>query len=283
VGLTLLALFFSILADSFLLGIFIACFFFTLVLYFVLRLYFQEQKASQFQALRDEFLAHFQHMPEVAIEQAQLIAQKLLMSDMAFFDLPSPLAPIKPYFEKLCRLLLWQDIHLFGELFLKKCLDIKLQQVMQDPADPINHAELATQYMAMANHFSTFIPKVSPNAETMKRFESSSTSYSRLALVELEIVQELNQQNRASHDPQQGMWLHSKLAENYLLLGQKEKAIQEYETLLEESPDDVDLLSTLGSLYFKQGMNGKGLKMHEKLSSIDPLKAKSLIALYGSV
>ena len=47
----------SFLADSFLMGIFIAVTFFTTVLYFVLRLYFQDKKPARILQLRNEYLA----------------------------------------------------------------------------------------------------------------------------------------------------------------------------------------------------------------------------------
>ena len=61
-----------------------------------------------------------------------------------------------------------------------------------------------------------------------------------------------------------------------------EKEIKEVELLLKLRPQDKEILYRLGSLYFSQGLNAKGLQIYEELKRTNYKKAEDLISSYGS-
>lgn len=266
--------FFSFLSDSFVMGIFIACFFFGFVLYFVLKLYFQEQKPAELVELRDQYLTQYKAQnPASVAKAARDFAIQLDSSKIDYIALPKFLDFVKPSLEKFLASYHWQDVHLFKELFLRSELDQKLKSVIGAPTDKVAHKELASSYMSLAEHFHTPLDSMNSSTKTSQKFWENYQTFSRLAIEELLIVKEY-----APSD----LWTSSKLAECYLSLGMLDQAIVEYETILEENEDDPDALFSLGTLYFKQGLHGKGLKIYEQLQNVAPSKAQELIALYGS-
>ena len=54
-----------------------------------------------------------------------------------------------------------------------------------------------------------------------------------------------------------------------------------YETILTLRPHDHDTRFKLGSLYFQQGENAKGLKLYEEPKKAHYEKATELLAQYG--
>ena len=66
-------------------------------------------------------------------------------------------------------------------------------------------------------------------------------------------------------------------------LGMPEEEMREVETLLKLRSKDKEILFRLGSLYFKQGMNAKGLQVYEELKRANFKKAEDLISSYGSL
>lgn len=265
--------FFSFLSDSFLMGIFIACFFFAFVLYFVLKLYFQEQKPQELQQLRDEYLNQYPNDPETIAEAATDFAKLLGESKVDYFVLPQFLDFLKPSLEKFLANYHWRDAHLFKELFLRAAIDQKVKLVISHPTDQKSHQELASAYMALAEHFQAPLEGMNASSKSAVDFWEQFQMFARLAIEELLIVKEY-----APND----LWTSTKLAECYLALGMLEQAIVEYELILEENPDDIEALFSLGKLYFKQGLHGKGLKIYEQLKEYTPAKAEELISLYGS-
>ena len=77
-------------------------------------------------------------------------------------------------------------------------------------------------------------------------------------------------------------WVHKSLATIYKDLGLTEKEIEASEALVALNPKDFEALHNLGVLYFKQGMNAKGLKIYEKLHKHDLALAESLLNHYGA-
>lgn len=252
--------FFSFLADSFVMGIFIAFLFFTSVLYFVLRLYYQEQKPVQLQNLRNEYLAQFPQDPTQLAAIATDCAKKLDDAELRFYSLPKSFEFCRPSLEKLWRACHWKDVQLFKELFLRYAVEQNVKLVTESPTEPEPHAELAEAYLTLANLY---------GSKQQERY----VHYCRLALEELQIVTEY-----APSD----LWVHAKLAETYQALQMTEKAISQYEAILHINPQDVDSLYALGKLYFKQGMHGKGLKVYEKLKQLSTPLAEQLLAAYGT-
>ncbi len=259
--------FFSFLSDSFLMGIFIACLFFGIVLYFVLKLYFQEQKPQELLLLRNQYLAKSDQNGVTSF------VKTLDQSKLDYIAIPHFLDFVKPTIEKFLARYHWKDVHLFKELFLRAELEEMLKSVIKNPADPDAHKSLASAYMALGEHFHRPLEKLSSSSKTSELFWEHFQTFYRLAIEELLIVSEY-----APND----LWTTTKLAECYLSLGMLDQAIVEYETILATNPHDKDALFSLGTLYFKQGLHGKGLKIYQELKAIAPNLAEELIALYGS-
>ena len=76
-------------------------------------------------------------------------------------------------------------------------------------------------------------------------------------------------------------WVHLQLAYSYHDLGMPDKETREYETVLKLCPDDRDILYKLGTLYFQQGQNAKGLQVYEELKDCNYKKAQQVISRYG--
>lgn len=262
--------FFSFLSDSFLMGIFIACFFFAFVLYFVLKIYFQEQKPRELLMLRDGYL---KNAPTNKAEVANDFAKLLDKSTMQYFELPQMVDFLRPSLQKILSKYHWRDVHLFKELFLRTAVDEKVKAVKAAPTEKASHAELATSYMALAEHFQAPLEAMNSSSKVAEVFWENFQTFARLAIEELLIVKEY-----APND----LWACTKLAECYLALGMLDQAIIEYETILEKNPEDPEALFSLGTLYFKQGLHGKGLKIYAELHNHNPSRAVELISLYGS-
>ncbi len=270
ISLVLFLVFFSFLSDSFLMGIFIACFFFALVLYFVLKIYFQEQKPRELMQLRDDYL---KNVATNIAEAATSFAKQLDQSRMQYFALPQFLDFLKPSLERVLSAYHFRDVHLFKELFLRTAIDEKVKAVKLAPTEKASHADLANAYIALAGHFQAPLDTMNSSSKIAQVFWEHFQTFSRLAIEELLIVKEY-----APND----LWACTKLAECYLALGMLDQAIIEYETILEENPQDSEALFSLGTLYFKQGLHGKGLKIYAELSEQGSSKAQELISLYGS-
>lgn len=269
--------FFSFLSDSFLMGIFIACFFFAFVLYFVLKLYFQEQKPAELLQLRDEYLTQYKALsgnnPESLSNAASNFAKLLDETKLDYCFLPKFLNFVKPSLEKLLLAYHWKDVHLFKELFLRASIDQKVKQVILAPTDTSSHKGLACAYMALAEHFQAPLDTMNAASKTAQTFWEHFQTFARLAIEELLIVKEYNPND---------LWTSTKLASCYLALGMLDQAIVEYEAILDENEHDPEALFSLGTLYFKQGLHGKGLKTYQQLQQFDQVKADELIAIYGS-
>lgn len=63
---------------------------------------------------------------------------------------------------------------------------------------------------------------------------------------------------------------HKKLAFTYLKLDEPEKALQLYQELADRDPSDVDLLMSIGNLYYSQEQFDKVVPVLEKVLSIEP-------------
>jgi tetratricopeptide (TPR) repeat protein len=276
IGLAALALFgflffFSFLSDTFLMGIFIACCFFGVVLYFVLKLYFQEQKPQELTQLRDDYLK--QCDPKNIALACTNFVELLENTKIDYWHLPSSFDFLRPSFEKFLATYHFQDVHLFKELFLRAAVEQKIKEVITQPTEIDSHKELATSYMALAEHFQAPLESMNPTSKTSQLYWEHFQTFQRLAIEELLIVKEY-----APND----LWTSTKLAECYLALGMLDQAIVEYELILEENPNDTEALFSIGRLYFKQGLHGKGLKIYEQLQQFAPEKARALIRHYGS-
>lgn len=195
-------------------------------------------------------------------------------SDSGPYSLSSLLNRVKRFF-------FWKEFHLLEEICLLEAIDLITRQVRSTPCDIEVHARLANAFIVLQNHFLEPIKA----KEMMKKpsllllksqqhlLQEKATQAARLAVEELEIM--------SSYAPDE-IWVHEQLAISYRELNLHQKEMTECERLLALNPDDPQVLLRLGALYFKTGLNGKGLKMYELLKAIDPHLGKELIASYGS-
>jgi len=276
--------FFSPLIDSYFMGIAIALIFFTLLLYFILRLYYNEQKPEELTQLCDEFVkackdfAPFNentadHYLSVA-SSCYRMTDHLQKSAPQFYEVPKKLQFLSPLVEKYGLQFHLNDLHQMKELFLLAAIDEHLRLVKSMPTSLDAHAACATAYMALSSHYVD--AKNKQQIHSKKRSQELARKHrytSQRALEEFKILNEY-----APSDP----WVHEQLALSFHNLQMPKEEIQAYETILQLNPHDGDVIYQLGLCYFKQGDMGKGLKMYEKLKSYDIEKAEALIQQYGS-
>jgi tetratricopeptide (TPR) repeat protein len=142
-------------------------------------------------------------------------------------------------------------------LLLESAISEHLQQIRATPTDLEVHASLASTYVALS--------------KILKDEKYKTTA--RLAIEEFRILS-----HYAPNDP----WVHEQLAVGYRDLGMPEEEMREVETLLKLRASDKEILYRLGTLYFKQNMNAKGLQVYEELKRANFKKAEDLINSYGS-
>lgn len=272
--------FFSFLADSFLMGLFVAFIFFALVLYFVLKLYFQEQKPAELVSICNQYKSHLTEIlgkdnPKAHAEALSNIASKLDNAEVSFYRLPSWLEGARPYFEGMWRTLHWNDVHLFKELFLRAALEQKIELVKSAPLDPEAHMDLAESYLQLAMHAKAPIMAKTltwKSSSKMQALQNAFHANMATAIEEYAIVKDLTPNNLS---------VHKRLADGYNVLNMPEKEIEEYQRIVEIAPDDLQALHSLGKLYFRLGQNSKGLKVYEKLEELSPNDARALLDRYG--
>lgn len=281
IAFVLFVIFFSFLADTFLLAIAIACFFFTCVMYFVLRLYFQEQKPRQFIALRDECLNACKQkiVSQTAKQRHFAIAKAAEQASLALTS--KELSLYKPFrgfgflqtpIERFSRAFHWRDVHKMKEFFLLASIDEYTHLMKNHPTSFDSHAVMACAYINLASHYAAPLSSKRSSSTSLELKQKFRLSAQR-AVEELTILKEY-----APDDP----WVHTQLAINFRELKMTEKEIEAYEACVRLCPSDAEMLFTLGTLYFKKALNAKGLKIYEQLKAIDPEKAEALINHYGA-
>lgn len=280
-ALVLFTLFFPFLADSFLLAVAIACFFFACVMYFVLRLYFQDQKPRQFITLKDECLKACkqtipsQNLQEYHLSVARAAEQASLSLNNKELSLYKPVRGfgfLQTPFERFSRIFHWRDVHMMRELFLLASINEYTEVIKNHPTSFDSHAVMACAYINLANHYRAPLSQ-KHSTSVMQEMKQKFRQSAKRAVEELTILKEY-----APNDP----WVHTQLAVNFRELKMPEKEIEQYETCVRLCPSDADMLFTLGTLYFKQGLNAKGLKVYEQLKAINFEKAEALIDHYGA-
>ncbi|HSX13445.1 MAG TPA: hypothetical protein VLE96_03385, partial [Chlamydiales bacterium] len=78
-------------------------------------------------------------------------------------------------------------------------------------------------------------------------------------------------------------WVHEQMALGFKDLGLQAEETKEIEILQKLRPHDKEILYRLGTLYFAQGLNAKGLSIYEELKKTNFKKAEELIASYGNI
>lgn len=244
-------------------GLFLTCF-----SYFVLLFYYQARKPEQLLQLRKTFLDSCRQIITVPEGEAvhhlsmadalSKLAAYLQDFELNFYKAPKTFSKILSLFAARS---FREDIFQMKLLLLEQAVDEHLKQVRITPTDLEVHASLASTYVALS--------KVYKGAGVEEKYRLIS----RLAIEEFSILS-----HYAPNDP----WVHEQLALGYRDLGMPEAEMREVETLYTLRSQDKEILYRLGSLYFKQGMNAKGLQIYEELKKGNYKKAGDLIASYGN-
>lgn len=289
IELSLSSLLFLSFSQSSLLTVSIGLFFITLFAYPVLLFYFQAKKPEQFSALLTQFVDSSRTLlknslqephPDLSIAQTLFsLAKHLDFKEELFTKIPSffkPLLSLLTHFSTRCY---FYDFFQFKELLLQNAIEYHVCQVRQTPIDLEVHASLATVYVALSKIYQA--PKETESLYSIRSkfyrkqraiFTEQFEIAVKLALEEFQILSQF-----APNDP----WIHEQLSAGYRDLGLYLDEIREVETLLELKPQDREILFRLGALYFRQGLNAKGLQVYQKLQQSNYSKADLLIRSYG--
>lgn len=259
--------FFSFLSKSAILAFALGTLFLTSFSYFLLLFYFQTKKPEQMEHLLHEFLNSCRKLlpaPLVTPQHHLSLADALLklshyLQDFEsnFYRAPAFLQPLISRFSSSCYR---GDVSNFKKLLLEASIQEHLKQIRSTPTDLEVHASLASTYVTFANYYRGLA------------LEEKAQTYSKLAIEEFKILS-----HYAPNDP----WVHEQLSTGYRDLALPEEEIKEVELLLKLRPQDKEMLFRLGALYFRQGMNAKGLQIYEELKQANFKQAEDLVSSYG--
>lgn len=248
-------------------GLFLTCF-----SYFVLLFYFQAKKPEQLIHLKDQFIQSCRQLlpTPVGVAHHHLSVAEALSKLSAYLqDFEKNFYKIPRIFQLFSKAISRFSSYCYGEdvfkmkiHLLQAAVDEHLKQIRTTPTDLEVHASLANTYVALS--------KIYKSANLADTYRLTA----KLAIEEFSILSQY-----APNDP----WVHEQLAVGYRDLEMPEEEMREVETLLKLRSQDKEILYLLGTLYFKQGMNAKGLQIYEELKKGNFKKAEDLIAYYGSV
>lgn len=256
--------------------------------YCILLLYFQTRKPEQILVLKDEFLDSCRRIISVPQGMAQhhlsiaealsRLSQYLHDFEWGIYKAPQIFPFSATFISRFSAFCFWEDVFTLKQLLLTAAIEEHFKQIRVTPTDLEVHASLAGTYVAIAKVFREPIqtathPRSSRFRKIQESCEEKATFYSRLAMEEFKILS-----HYAANDP----WVHEQMALGYKDLGIPEEEIKEVELLLKLRPQDKEILYRLGSLYFSQGLNAKGLQIYEELKRTNYKKAEDLISSYGS-
>lgn len=240
-------------------GLFLTCF-----SYFILLFYYQAKKPEQFEQLRDQFLQSCRQILPIPPGEAQhhlSLAEALSKLSAYLENFESNFYQSK-WLARFSAYCYAEDVFNMKQLLLHAAIDEHLKQIRITPTDLEVHASLANTYVALS--------KVYKGPLHEEKYRAAA----RLAIEEFSILS-----NYAPNDP----WVHEQLAVGYSDLSMPNEEMREVETLVKLRPQDKEILYRLGTLYFKQGMNAKGLQTYEELKKANFKKAEDLIGSYGTV
>jgi hypothetical protein len=285
-----LATFFVVLAQSFVLALSLSIVFFTFFAYFTLRIYFQTKKPEQFHEIKERYLAtckdllnyqegiedHYNALANACCK----FANRLHGREYNYYQPHNWFAFLTPLMEKISCWCHWEDVYYMKEKMLEEAVNEHIKNVKNQPTSLEAHAALANAYVMLSGIY--IDPRKLegydeerwiPEDKYSDRFDEKFRFTAERAMEEFKILSEY-----APDDP----WVHSQLAYSYHDLQMPLEEIKEYETIQRLAPADKDNLFKLGMLYFQQGMNAKGLRVYEELKKAHYIKAESLIKYYGS-
>jgi len=284
VEISLFCIFLPVLTGSSLLAIVLGGLFLTLFSYLVLLFYYQAKKPDQLNAILQRFIASCRvslGLPSGAVIHHLSLSETLLKLSQYLNDYEYRLIQFPDFFPALSNFissfsarLYRRDVFQFKQLLLFTAIEEHLQQIRSTPTDLEVHASLAASYVALSKIYKE--PKESDRTSLYRKhsatFDEKFKVAASLAIEEFQILS-----HYAPNDP----WVHEQLATGYRELNLYEEEIREVEMLLKLRPQDREILFRLGTLYFQQGQNAKGLQIYEELKKTNFKKAEDLISAYG--
>lgn len=285
---TFLLFFFTFLTASSLLAFGFALIFLTFFGYFIFRIYFQATKPVKLQEIKNRFvgsckaLLNYQEgTPEhhMALANAcSRLSEILAGRECLYYRPPKWLEITAQQIEFFSQWWHWQDVHKMRELLLLTSIEEHIQLVRCEPTSLEIHAALANAYVMLSTLYAAPLKRKGTGEwirsdKDDQYMENKFRITSEKAIEEFKIISDY-----APNDP----WVHLQLAYSYHDLHMPLEEINAYETILRINPEDREVLFKLGSLYFQQGMNAKGLRIYEELKHYNYKKAETLIKLYGT-
>ncbi len=278
----------------------LSCFIFTLFVCIVLRLYTLSKRPEVFDRLINEYLTSVKRLFSESIRKEKTGNKKQLeaeeqsflstsatklaeeLQNQEYFLLSNilPFLPQHNFLRKFSCFCFWKDYFHFRENLLQHSVEACLQVVQLFPTNIDTHVALAAAYVALSGLYAD--PRKYPEFDANywvppgryeEGIQSKFFATARRATEEFKILNEY-----APGTP----WVHAQLAFSYHDLQMPLEEIQEYEVVLRLTPEDVDTMIKLGSLYFQQGMNAKGLKIYEEVKKRDVSKSQKLIKFYAA-
>ena len=279
---SLFCAFLPALMGSALLAIGLSVLFLTVFSYLVLLFYYQAKKPEQLNAILQRFISSCKMglgTTPVGVVQHLSLADTLLKLSQYLQDYEYHLIQFPDFFPALSRLISGfsarcyaHDVFQFKQLLLHTTVEEHLQQIRLTPTDLELHASLAATYVALSQIYKEPKERSSLYRKHAAAFNEKFKMAASLAIEEFQILSQY-----APNDP----WVHEQLSAGYRELNLYEEEIREVELLLKLRPQDKEILFRLGTLYFQQGLNAKGLQIYEELKKGNFKKAEDLISAYG--
>jgi tetratricopeptide (TPR) repeat protein len=278
------------LVASSMLALSLSSLFLTVFSYFALRLYLGAKKPDQLLHLRDLFVSSVARLTGEQLGTAEYhlwmagaasrLAGDLHNLEYGCYPVPHLFGALRKVMERLSCWAHWKDLLLLREQLLTFAIEEQIKVVRCEPTDLEVHAALANSMVMLSRAY--YDPRSVeslgdglwlPPGRYSEEMKAKFRKLGERAIEELEILRDY-----APSDP----WVHEQLAYAYADLGMVEDEIREHETLLKLCPDDLDTLFKLGSRYFQQGWNAKGLRVFERLREFDEDRADDLLLFYGA-
>jgi hypothetical protein len=238
--------------------------------YVILYFYFQARKPDHFLDLKNRLIQSCKiilsvpaglstHHLSIASTLNKL-SSYLQDFEQNFYRIPSFLTPYTSWINAFSEFAYKEDVQMMQKILLEASIIEHMQQIKSTPTDLEVHASLGFTYV----NLSKLLKKAN--------LESEFNKIASLAIEEFTILSQY-----APNDP----WVHEQLANGYHDLNMFDEEIKEMEILQNLKSNDKEILYKLGILYFKKGLNAKGLKIYEDLLTSYAHKAEDLIQYYG--
>jgi len=288
--LSLFAAFLPALGRSYILAFALGGIFLTIFCYLTLLFYLQAKKPEQLALIRDRLIGSCKQVlalpyggAEVHLSIATALSKlSAYLHDFEWqiYQIPKWLGPLRTLIHRFAAYYHWKDVVRMKELLFSAAIQQHLEQMRRTPTDLETHASLASTYVALSQVY--LEPKRSDSSHPrenyyQKKQQSFQERFRKSAELAIEEFQILN--HYAPNDP----WVHEQLAAGYRDLQLPKLEIQEVEILLQLKPQDQSILFRLGSLYFQERQNAKGLQVYEQLKKARYAQADELISSYGSL